>query len=383
MSNEGTGKIAIIGLGLIGGSLGLAIKRAGLQRVRVAGYDVHHDVLRKAEKMGAIDEAGKDIAGAVSGASMVIIATPILEVRDSLATMAPHLSEGAIVTDTASTKADVMRWAKELLPEHVSFVGGHPMAGKETQGIENADASLFEGKAYCIVPPVDATPEAIKSVTGLVHLVGAEPLHIDAAEHDQYAAAISHMPLVMSTALFSLMRESPSWMDIGAMAGPAFHDLTRLASGDPGLAHGIWRTNREAMIHWLERLMAELARYRDMLQDAQDEALLEAFATAQLQREAFLAEPPRRKPDYGRAEVDRGKALMDMFVGARLADNIRRVQKIPELMSEKVIEETDEETGQKKKVSMADKIAEGVRRDLEKLEARRAEREAKKPDAED
>lgn len=376
-TNETTGKIAIIGLGLIGGSLGLAIKRAGLQRVRVAGFDVHGDVRSKAEKSGAVDDAEKDIARVVSGASMVIIATPILDVRDALAAIAPHLADGAVVTDTASTKADVMRWAKELLPEHVSFVGGHPMAGKETQGIANADASLFEGKAYCIVPSVDATPEAIKSVTGLAHLIGADPVYMDASEHDQYAAAISHMPLVLSTALFSLMRESPSWTDLGAMAGPAFSDLTRLASGDPTMAHGIWRTNREAMIHWLERLMAELGRYRDLLQDAQDEALLEAFGAAQLQRNAFVAEPPRRRPDFSGESVDRSKALMDMFVGGMMADNIRRVQKMPELMKEKVLEETDKETGEKKKLSMAEKLAEGVRRDLEKLEAKRAAQKRK------
>ncbi len=377
--SEAVGKITIIGLGLIGGSLGLAIKRGGLQRVRVAGNDIHGDVLRKAEKMGAIDEVHKDIGKAVDGASMVIVATPILETRDTFNAIARHVAEGAVVTDTASTKTDVMRWAKEMLPEHVSFVGGHPMAGKENQGIENAEAALFDGKAYCIVPSVTATPEAIKSVTGLAHLVGADPIYMDASEHDQYAAAISHMPLVMSTALFSLMRESPSWTDIGAMAGPAFQDMTRLASGDPGMAHGIWRTNREAIIHWTERLMAELARYRDMLQDAQDEQLLEAFGTARLLRDAFVAEPPRRRPDPTSQEVDRGKALMDMFVGGMMADNIRRVQKIPELMNEKVREETDKETGEKKKVSLADKIGEGVRRDLEKLEAKRAAREAKKP----
>jgi prephenate dehydrogenase len=380
MADQQPGKIAIVGLSLIGGSLGLAVKRAGLQRVRVAGYDVRHDVARKAEKMGAIDEAARDVADVVAGASLVIIATPILDVRDAFVAIAPHLSEGAVVTDTASTKTDVLNWAAELLPAGVSFVGGHPMAGKETGGIENAEASLFEGKAYCIIPSVEATPDAIKSVTGLAHLVGADPVYMDPSEHDQYAAAISHMPLVLSTALFTLMRESPSWVDIGAMAGPAFRDLTRLASGDPGMAHGIWRTNREAIIHWTERLMAELARYRDLLQDAQDEALLEAFGTAQIQRDTFIAEPPRRRPDFAGPAVDRSQALLDMFVGGMMADNIRRAQKIPELMKEKVIEEIEEETGKTRKTSLAERMAEGIRRDMEKLEAKRAEKEARKAD---
>jgi hypothetical protein len=131
------------------------------------------------------------------------------------------------------------------------------------------------------------------------------------------------------------------------------------------------------MVHWIERMMAELARYRDMLSDARDEQLLEAFGTAQLQREAFLSEPPRRKVEPA-GDVDRGKALMDIFVGGIMADNIRRVSRMPELIKEKVIEKEDEATGEKKKLSLADKMAEDVRRDLEKLEAKRAERKAKK-----
>jgi hypothetical protein len=124
--------------------------------------------------------------------------------------------------------------------------------------------------------------------------------------------------------------------------------------------------------------MAELGRYRDLLQDAQDEALLETFGAAQLQRDTFIAEPPRRRPDFTGEGIDRNKALLDMFVGGMMADNLRRVQKMPELMKEKVLEETNQETGEKKKLSMADKLAEGVRRDLEKLEAKREAQKRKK-----
>src|SRR5206468_10710454 len=205
--------------------------------------------------------------------------------------IAPELAEGTVVTDTTSTKAHVMRWAREALPEHVYFVGGHPMAGKETAGIANAEASLFRGKAYCICPAVDASDTAVKTVLGLVRLVGAEPLFVDPEEHDIYAGAVSHLPLMMSTALFSMLRSSPAWNDMGMMASSGFSDVTRLAASDPAMSHGIWATNRDALIHWLERMAEELRRFRDRRQDAQDEAPFETLLKAQTERDAIQRPP--------------------------------------------------------------------------------------------
>jgi prephenate dehydrogenase len=177
------------------------------------------------------------------------------------------------------------------------------------------------------------------------------------------------MPLMVSTALFSLVRTSPSWSDMGAMASSGFRDMTRLASGDPVMAMGMWRSNREAIIHWLERIMSEMGRYRDMLKDAQDEQLLRVFTEAQVQRDAFIAEPPRRLPEAP-LEVDKGKAFLDMLVGGKMADNLRRAEKIPEMMREAPTEK-GADAGGKKRLSLADRIAEDVKRDLEKLEKNR------------
>ena len=365
---EQTGKVAIIGLGLMGGSLGLALK-AAVPDLHISGYDRDGGAARKAQKMGAVDSAEGLAGPAVAGASIVVVATPILSVKEVLEEIAPHLAEGAVVTDTASTKTAVMGWAEETLPEGVSFVGGHPMAGKETAGIDRAEAGLFQGKAYCICPSLRASPDAIRSVTGLARLVGAEPLYMDSPEHDQYAAAVSHMPLMVSTALFSLVRTSPSWSDMGAMASSGFRDMTRLASGDPVMAIGMWRSNRDAIIHWLERMMSEMGRYRDMLKDAQDEQLLRVFTEAQVQRDTFIAEPPRRLPEAP-LEVDKGKAFLDMLVGGKMADNLRRAEKIPEMMREAPTEK-GADAGGKKRLSLADRIAEDVKRDLEKLEKNR------------
>ena len=215
-------RITIVGTGLIGGSLGMAIRAAKLPGLEVVGHDADRGAANQAEKSGAIDHAEHSLPRAVAGASMVIIAVPVLSVREVMQQIAPDLAEGAVVTDTTSTKAHVMRWAKDTLPEHVSFVGGHPMAGKETAGIEHAEAALFRGKAYCICPAVDATESAVRSVMGLARLAGAEPMFVDPEEHDIYAAAVSHLPLMVSTAMFSMLRNSPAWPDMGMMASSGF-----------------------------------------------------------------------------------------------------------------------------------------------------------------
>lgn len=367
-----TRRITIIGLGLIGASIGLRLKQAGLPGVEIVGQDSDRGSERTAEKIGAIDRTEHDLAKAVTGASLVIIATPILSLREVFSEIAPHLGEGAVVTDTASTKTDVMNWANELLPPYINFIGGHPMAGKETQGIANADAALFEGRAYCLCPTVDASPAAIRSLMGLAETLGAEPMFIEGDEHDVYAAAISHLPLVTATVLFNMMRESPSWEDLGILASSGFRDMTRLASGDPEMSHAILRTNREAIIHWIERFTSEMNKMRDMLSDSRDEDLLTLFGTAKLQRDEFLANPPRRERPADRQTVDSGEALMSVLVGGMMARNMKRIASLPDAMEQKY--EVTTPDGETKKISMADKLAEDIRRDLEKLERERDEK---------
>jgi len=375
-SPDGQRRITIIGTGLIGGSIGLALKAAKLPGIEVIGHDRDRGTAAQAEKMGAIDHAEHNLPHAVREAGMVIIATPLLTVREVMQQVAPDLEEGAVVTDTASTKAQVMRWARETLPSGVSFVGGHPMAGKETAGIQHADAALFRDKAYCVCPSIDAPESAVKSVMGLASLAGAEPLFIDPEEHDTYAAAVSHLTLMISTALFNLMRSSPAWPDLGPMASSGFRDATRLASTDPALSHGVWVTNREAIIHWLERMSGELMRFRDLLQDAQDEALLETFTRVTLEREVFLDKPPRReRPPEEKPETQ--QTLLTLLVGGMMAKNVKRMREMAEKAKERQLEQVTPEGG-RRKITVSEKIAEDVRRDLDKLERKRAEKARKK-----
>ena len=204
-------RIAIIGLGLIGGSLGLALKGGGLAGVEIVGYSRRAEVALRAKGLGAVDRAEGDLASAVRDAGLVIIATPVLAIRDILLGIAPHLPGGCVVSDTGSTKARVLEWARECLPPNVDFVGGHPMAGRETSGLDDADASLFKGRIYCLVPAPGTGEGAVQSMVRVVESVGARPLFVDAAEHDLLAAGVSHLPLLLSAAFVSATTGSPSW----------------------------------------------------------------------------------------------------------------------------------------------------------------------------
>ncbi|MBI1886231.1 MAG: prephenate dehydrogenase/arogenate dehydrogenase family protein [Chloroflexi bacterium] len=374
--NESSRRVAIIGLGLIGGSLGLAIKAARLDRLEVVGYDHDRGVAGKARKIGAVDHTASNLKRAVSEAGLVIIATPILAVREVLGEIAPHLAEGTIVTDTGSTKGSIMGWAQELLPPTVNFIGGHPMAGKETQGIDHAEATLFANKAYCLCPSINAGESAVGIMIGLAHLIGARPLFIDPAEHDQYVAAVSHLPLVLSTALFTLVRFSPGWEDIAPLAASGFHDLTRLTSGDPGMSHDICLTNREALTHWIDRLQAELRRYRELV-SADGDQLFEAFARARLERDAFIASgPPARTAPPQRESVDMRDAFMSFFVGRAVLERVGRIGELGKAAAERTARELREagESGEEKEGRaermrlFRERTEAGLKRELEERE---------------
>jgi prephenate dehydrogenase len=309
-------QLSIIGLGLIGGSLGLALTQARLKDIEIIGYDRDANVTSAAQKAGAVDRSARNLEQAVRDASVVVVATPVLAMRRIFAEIAPHLRQGAIVTDTASTKHTVQKWAAEFLPDHVNFVGGHPMAGKETQGFNAAEAGLFREKAYCISPAAGASEEAVRAVMGIVYTVGARPVFMDGAEHDSYVAAISHLPLVLSTALFRLARSSAAWPELASLASSGFRDTTRLASGEPEMSHDICITNRENLVHWLDRYIREVAGLRDLINSQADEEIFKTFATVQLDREAFLSGKDFKRDAAVSVDIPSASdAMLGMLIG--------------------------------------------------------------------
>jgi len=279
--------VSIIGLGLIGGSIGLALRQGKKPGWEIIGYSRRQETVADALSLGAIGRGATSLKDAVKQADFVIIATPVLTVKEIFSEIAPHLPSVCIVTDTASTKVQVMKWAEEILPPTVDFIGGHPMAGRETYGIQAAEAELFRGCAYCLTSSEKTSPKSIGTVTGMVKRLGAIPFSIDAQEHDNLVAGISHLPMLLSAALVSLTTKNPSWPKMSKLAASGYHNLSRLASGNPEVNAHICLSNQEAIVSWIDKFRKELKSYRQLVAEG-DKRLEQDFAEANKARQEWL-----------------------------------------------------------------------------------------------
>jgi prephenate dehydrogenase len=280
-------RIAIIGLGLIGGSIGLALKQASWRGAEIIGYARRRETGSLALKSGAVDKVASSLRNVVKGADIVIIAAPVLTIKDIFEQIAPELSDDSIVTDTASTKMQVMQWAGEKMPSRISFVGGHPMAGKEISGIRAANADLFHNCIYCLTPLPKTKPAAVRTVKDMVKKLGAVPIVIGAEEHDILVAGVSHLPLLLSVALVSVTTKNPSWQQMSRLAASGYRDLTRLASGNPEVNAHICLSNQAAIVSWIDAFIDELQRLRTLIADGSDE-IEKALAVANEARRKWL-----------------------------------------------------------------------------------------------
>jgi len=286
-------RITIIGLGLIGGSMGLALKQVGPKDTEIIGYTRSSETAIKALKRGAVDKMEDNLVSAVEKAGIVILATPVMAMKEIMERIGPNLSTGCVVTDAASTKVKVMEWAEEYLPSGIEFIGGHPMAGKELSGIEVAETDLFKDCTYCIVQGGSTSPEATGIITDLVKTLGANPLFITASEHDNFVAGISHLPLIISSTLVRSTVKSPYWRDMSILAAGGYRDLSRLASQHPIMNRDICLTNQENILNWTEEFIKELSRFRQLIIDG-GEDLEKAFIQVQQARQKWIEEYDKR-----------------------------------------------------------------------------------------
>ena len=278
-------RITIVGCGLIGGSFALGLKKHGFAG-EIAGCD-REEVLRAAKERGAIDRGTSEPAEAMAGADLVFLSTPVGAILDLLPQVAKHARTGALVTDTGSTKVQICGRAAEVLPKTVSFLGGHPLAGKEVPGIESAEADLFAGTKWVVIKEEseEADPSLALGMTerreeflGWVRKLGAEPVELDAETHDWAAAWISHAPQLVATALASAVWDETDEDGLPlALAGPGFRSMTRLAASPYELWRDICVTNGENLARALERLEQRLARMRGQLRSGE---LAEQFEKA-------------------------------------------------------------------------------------------------------
>jgi prephenate dehydrogenase len=318
-------KITIVGMGLIGSSLGLALKKAKVE-AEIVGTDRDRGVTARAQRAGACDSTENNPLKAIRGSKLVILATPVGAIQELMKLYGPELEDGTIVTDTGSTKTEVLRWAEQYLPSTVDFVGGHPMAGKELSGPEAAEADLFQGATYCVIPGKGADSEAVHAVAQMAETIGAKPYFIGAVEHDSYVAAVSHLPMVLSTVLVKLNAANPSWSEISKLAANGFRDVSRLASGNPEMSRDICLTNQEGLVHWIDQFIMELVAFKGLLQEGGERPLGRFFDEAWEARDRWLQNKITAPSASAPIEIPTAMETMGgLVMGDRAAGRVREM----------------------------------------------------------
>ena len=324
-------KITVIGTGLIGTSLALALRQSDLRNLELVGTDYDSSARNGAQKRDAFDKVEGRLQPAVEGADVVVLATPVMAMKDLMETIGPG-PHGRGGSDR--------RWQLEADGHPVGIgdsAGPYPirrrasMAGRETPGPAHATADLFTGKPYCIVPDARAREQAVSTVTTMAEAVGAKPFFISAEEHDSFVAAVSHLPFMMSVALMQTVSKSANWDDIAQLASSGFRDLSRLASGDTTMHRDISITNNEPIVSWIDSFIRELYEIRNVLKDESGPdpaAVEEIFETAHVERARWLSgsvtpgsRAQRKAPEIPTFSESMGQMLM----GSKLMDAQRKM----------------------------------------------------------
>lgn len=283
-------KLVIIGVGLIGGSFALALRKAGLVK-HIVGIGRSRENLRRACEMGVIDEIADDLALALKGADLVFLAMPVGQTGKVMAQISPHLEVRTVVTDAGSTKQDVILAARSFMSGMLkNFVPGHPIAGAEMSGVAAASADLFCNKSLVLTPLDESSDEAVTWVTELWQGCGAHVSLMQAEQHDTVLAAMSHLPHVLAFTLMNYICASAGDKpeELLRFAGSGFRDFTRIAGSSPEMWRDICLANREALLRHIDGYQNELTELREMLARNDSQGLESIFTDARDARKQWL-----------------------------------------------------------------------------------------------
>jgi prephenate dehydrogenase len=262
--------LAILGVGLLGGSVALAARRRGVA-ARLIGSDHDPRVLDRAMRDGLFDEVLLSPSHTVADAELVVVCTPVDCIVEQVLSVAANGRPGCLITDVGSTKAAILRHLQGRLPAGIEFVGSHPLAGSEKHGLAHADAHLLEGRLVLVTPSADSSDSALSRIRDFWTALGAHVRVMDAEEHDRALALTSHLPHLLSSALAGIL--PPQWHDLTATG---FRDTTRLAAAHPALWSAIFQSNQSHLLAALDRLEQQLTRFRLAL-TAGDRTAVEAL----------------------------------------------------------------------------------------------------------
>lgn len=281
-------RVAIIGTGLVGASLGLALARLpGI--AEVAGYDADPSELREAADRGAVGRVAASAADAARGAELVVLAVPVSAIGKVADEVASALEPGAILTDVASVKTRVVEDLQRAVPSGVHVIGGHPMAGSHERGAAHATGDLFVGATYLLTPTTHTDPQAYQRLHGVVAGIGARPLAVHPERHDLLVAVVSHLPQLAATTLMNLASERARNEHAGLLllAAGGFRDATRVAASNPDLWLEICAENRSAISAVLDDYAERIEGLRQVLADADDAGLRDVLDSARQARRAL------------------------------------------------------------------------------------------------
>jgi len=286
------GKLVIFGVGLIGGSFALALKKQK-QVARVVGVGRSRANLLAARRLGIIDEIATDIAAAMRDADLVLLAVPPGQMAAVLAQLAPHLGPRTVVTDAGSTKQDVIAAARKYLGSNFErFVPAHPIAGTEHSGARAAFAGLFKGHNLIVTPTAETAARALRKVTGLWKRCGMRVVTMSAAEHDRVFALVSHLPHVLAFALVGQIAKAADAAALFRHSGGGFRDVSRIAASSPEMWRDIALANRAALLAALDAYVGEITVLRDMIAREDGQGLAAKFALARTAHRKWL---PQKK----------------------------------------------------------------------------------------
>jgi prephenate dehydrogenase len=281
-------RLAVIGVGLIGGSLARALREAG-EVGEVVGCGRGKANLEKAVELGVIDRYRHDIGEAVAGADMVFLAVPLGAMPDTFAALKGHLAEGAVVTDGGSTKGSVVRDCRAVFGDTLTgFVPGHPIAGTENSGVEASFAGLYRNRRVILTPLAETSPEALARVEAMWRRCGAEVTRMSVAHHDEVLAATSHLPHMLAFSLVDSLARMKENDEIFRYAAGGFRDFTRIASSNPVMWRDICIANKEALSGMMERYSAEMSELAETIRQGNGEHLLEIFRRAKEARDRYI-----------------------------------------------------------------------------------------------
>jgi prephenate dehydrogenase len=277
--------------------------------------------------MEAVDRIDRNLISACEESDVIMLATPLGAIQETMHAIGPHVKPGVVILDTASLKKPVLAWATEILPKHAHFIGGNPILSGPVRGkagLEAARIDLFQNGLFCLAPTPTAEEKAVRIASNLVTLLGARPIFFDAAEHDGLLGAVEHLPKILSLALLEMAIQQPTWRELRRVASSSFEIGTDLGATDAEAHSTLALSNRDNLVRWIDTFSQSLASIRQVLVQGEPGTLADRFENALEERDKWLQDRATGHWDKDlRPELPERPGILDSFFGGLWGRNPR------------------------------------------------------------